>query len=564
MNIIYYYFLGTGSRGRRGSGTARAVRSRGRAVPEDPFKWIAYTTEDPYEPDWLMTYKNKRGVLVDTSTFQPVDYFKLFFPDEVFTLMKTQSNVYREQMAARGNFTRHSRLGNMKPVEDGDMEAFVALQIAMGLCNKPAISDYWSTYWLTKVKFSDVMPRNRYENLNYALHFTDNTQRVPAGEEGYNPLFKVQKLLEIVDPLYLQAFCPSKNLSLDETMIKFKGRIFFRQFMPAKPTRFGIKQFALCEAETGYALRFLTYTGKDTLTNTDPNLSITENVVRQLVRGFENCGHTLYTDSYYTSPVIVRELQKEQIGYVGTVSAGRKFMPTFLHPNNLPLAKRSDPVFGLATTADIVACTWHDTKRVSFISSVHTNNTVSKDVRARGHEGGHRSVEKPVIADSYNDCMGGVDTMDQLLGTYCYPHKVSKWYHAVYQRVREVALVNGYIVYCQANEGQKLLSPKAFREGVIDGLLENFVATTKPVRQTETPRPTRLTERHFPKFNTGSSHRPDCTVCSSRTKPGWSRVQTRWECKQCGVPMCVEKGCFEMYHTQANFERHAGRIFYNE
>ena len=174
-----------------------------------------------------MTYKNKRGVLVDTSTFQPVDYFKLFFPDEVFTLMKTQSNVYREQMAARGNFTRHSRLGNMKPVEDGDMEAFVALQIAMGLCNKPAISDYWSTYWLTKVKFSDVMPRNRYENLNYALHFTDNTQRVPAGEEGYNPLFKVQKLLEIVDPLYLQAFCPSKNLSLDETMIKFKGRIFF-------------------------------------------------------------------------------------------------------------------------------------------------------------------------------------------------------------------------------------------------------------------------------------------------------------------------------------------------
>ena len=45
------------------------------------------------------------------------------------------------------------------------MEALVALQIAMGLCNKPAISDYWSKVWLTRVKFSDVMPRNRYENL---------------------------------------------------------------------------------------------------------------------------------------------------------------------------------------------------------------------------------------------------------------------------------------------------------------------------------------------------------------------------------------------------------------
>ena len=181
--------------------------------------------------------------------------------------MKTESNKYWEQMVARGNVTQHSRLGNTRKIEDGEMEALVALQIAMGLCNKPAISNYWSKFWLTRVKFSDVMPRNRYENLSYALHFADNSERVPAGEEGYNRLFKVQRLLDIVDPLYLKT-CPSKNLSLDETMIKLKGRIFFRQFHPSKPTRFGIKQFALCEAETGYAWRFLTYTGKDTLTPT--------------------------------------------------------------------------------------------------------------------------------------------------------------------------------------------------------------------------------------------------------------------------------------------------------
>ena len=172
-------------------------------------------------------------------------------------------------------------------------------------------------------------------------------------------------------------------------------------------------------------------------------------------------------------------------------------------------------------------------------------------------------MEKPVIADSYNDNMGGVDTMDQLLGTYCYSHKVSKWYHAVYQRIREVALVNGYIVYCQANEGHKILPPEVFREEVIDGLLDNFVPSVTPARHSETPRPTRLTERHFPKLNEGSDHRPDCTVCSSRTVPGWKQVQKRWERKQCGVPMCVDKGCFEIYHTRANFKRHAGRVFYN-
>ena len=498
---------------------------------------------------------------MNTSNFMPVDYFKLFFPDSVFTLMKEQSNTYIGQVKATGNCSRYARVGNMKEIEGGEMEAFVALQIAMGLCSKPALSDYWSQYWLTKVSFGDVMARNRYENISYALHFNNNEQRIPFGQEGYDALFKVRKLLQITDPLYLQAFCPSKELSLDETMIKFKGRIYFRQFNPAKPTRFGIKQFALCEAKSGYALRFLTYTGKDTLPNQDPKLTVTENIVKQLMTGYENLGHVLYTDSYYTSPNIVRALEKEGIGYVGTVRAGRKNMPPSLHPNNLPLRKGSEPVF--ARSDNVVACTWHDTKRVSFVSSVHTNNTVEKRIRSRQHEGGFRSVEKPVIADSYNDYMGGVDIMDQLLGTYCYPHKVSKWYHAVYQRVREVALTNGYIVYQNA-DNRNTLTPKAFREAVIDGLLEGFVPSVRPVRQTETPRPTRLTERHWPKFNEKSEHRPECTVCSNRTKPGWKRVQTRWECEQCGVPMCVDKGCFKIYHTQKDFVRYAGQHFYGQ
>ena len=51
------------------------------------------------------------------------------------------------------------------------------------------------------------------------------------------------------------------------------------------------------------------------------------------------------------------------------------------------------------------------------------------------------------MTEDYNQFMGGVDLTDQLLGTYAYPHKVTKWYHALYHRLREVALTNGYILY---------------------------------------------------------------------------------------------------------------------
>lgn len=43
----------------------------------------------------------------------------------------------------------------------------------------------------------------------------------------------------------------------------------------------------------------------------------------------------------------------------------------------------------------------------------------------------------------------------------------------IYHRIREVALVNGYIIYTKtAEEGKRPMSPRVFREQVIDGLLE--------------------------------------------------------------------------------------------
>ena len=81
---------------------------------------------------------------------------------------------------------------------------------------------------------------------------------------------------------------------------------------------------------------------------------------------------------------------------------------------------------------NLVTCAWHDTKRVHFLSTLDTNNTVDKRRRSRGAEGGHRVVEKPVMAEMYNQHMGGVDIMDQKLGTFAFPHKNSKWYITIF------------------------------------------------------------------------------------------------------------------------------------
>ena len=79
-------------------------------------------------------------------------------------------------------------------------------------------------------------------------------------------------------------------------------------------------------------------------------------------------------------------------------------------------------------------------------STVHTNNSCSKVIRERGNPDG-RSIEKPVMLEEYNMKMGGVDRFDQLLASYAYSHKTVKWYHPIYHRVCEIALVDGYNMY---------------------------------------------------------------------------------------------------------------------
>ena len=146
---------------------------------------------------------------------------------------------------------------------------------------------------------------------------------------------------------------------------------------------------------------------------------------------------------------------------------------------------------------------------------------------SREDDTGHRTVRKPVIAEQYNHFMGGVDTLDQLLGTYQYPHKSQKWYHTIYHRVREVALVNGFIVYRKASELNKL-DPKQFHQAVIDGLLKNWQPPRKEVGRPSLLPELCLTERHFPDKYENPKFKPECRACSDRQ--AGRQVQTRFFC----------------------------------
>jgi len=135
-------------------------------------------------------------------------------------------------------------------------------------------------------------------------------------------LYKIKQVIAKITVKLNLAWNANIDLSVDESMIKYKGRaIKFVQYMPRKPIKHGIKVFALCDAETGYLLAFEVFTGEHAGGST---WDIIERLIIQ--SGLQNeTGRRLFMDNYYTTMKVVTKLY-EKYGWVcaGTVVQTKK------------------------------------------------------------------------------------------------------------------------------------------------------------------------------------------------------------------------------------------------
>jgi len=77
-----------------------------------------------------------------------------------------------------------------------------------------------------------------------------------------NQVWRVTKIVEIFRTNIQKFGFFSSKLSIDESMIKFFGRLDIKQYVRIKPIRFGIKLWALCTI-FGFLHDFSIYCGKN-------------------------------------------------------------------------------------------------------------------------------------------------------------------------------------------------------------------------------------------------------------------------------------------------------------
>lgn len=96
---------------------------------------------------------------------------------------------------------------------------------------------------------------------------------------------------------------PGIDIVVDESMIPFRGRLLFRQYMHGKSNKYGIKLFKLCD-KTGYTYSVIVYTGKDN--DGYGGIGLASSVILKLVEPYIKAGRTLSTDNFYTSLPLAR------------------------------------------------------------------------------------------------------------------------------------------------------------------------------------------------------------------------------------------------------------------
>ena len=201
------------------------------------------------------------GHALGNQSIQPIDSFFKFMSQDLIKLFVDQTNIYgKQRCVAKGEDET-----KWKEIDENEMHAFLGILLIMGFHKLPRIEDYWSKDKnLFTPAVADTMTRDEFQRLFSNIHLADNSKMPSKNSSNYDKMYKVNDFLNILKRNFQRNYSLGSCISIDEAMIKFKGRSSIKQYQPMKPTKRGYKVWVLAESSTGYVYNFEIYTGKTT------------------------------------------------------------------------------------------------------------------------------------------------------------------------------------------------------------------------------------------------------------------------------------------------------------
>ncbi|XP_028820478.1 piggyBac transposable element-derived protein 4-like [Denticeps clupeoides] len=346
------------------------------------------------------------------------DSFDLFITEEIFAIITNCTNLYGRRKDPQ-----------WQDLDGTTIRAYIGLLLLAGVYRSrgEAIRSLWDAEMGRHI-FRATMPSKQFQLISSMLRFDDPRSRSQRGDG--DKLAAIRELWDEWTEQLPRVFNPGKHVCVDEQLLAFRGRCHFRQYMPKKPSKYGMKIWATCDVQTSYAWKLLVYTGR--VANSPVEKQQGQRVVLEMTEGLT--GVTVTCDNFFTSYDLGTELLQRQNTLVGTIRKNRAELP----PELLKVQTRAplSSLFAFTENHTLVSYVPKRGKNVLLLSTKHRGPEISNHVK-----------KKPQIILDYNRCKGGVDTMDAMIATYSCRRKSKRWPLTLFFNILDVSAVNAFIVW---------------------------------------------------------------------------------------------------------------------
>lgn len=355
-----------------------------------------------------------------------VKLFSLFITDEMIDKIVLHTNTEIEVSKIKYSDNLCSFI---KPTDNCEIKAFIGLLYMSGVLKKSGLrlEDMFSEAYGPPI-FRCTMSQKRFSFLLLNLRFDDKGTRVQRKSKDKFAAFR-----EIWDAFVIHCkenYTPSEYLTVDETLLGFRGRCAFKMYIPSKPDKYGLKIISLCDARTFYFISGIPYVGKENVKKRG-DLSFPTQYVLRLTEPYKNSNRNVTTDNWFTSYELSEELSNNNLTLVGTLRKNKKETPpSMLLPTAVGQSK-----FLYQDNKMMVSYTPKRNKKVLLMSSMHREGTVNE------------KTAKPEIIEFYNLTKGGVDVLDKLCHDKTTKRKTRRWPLRFFFGVLDMAAVNSYILF---------------------------------------------------------------------------------------------------------------------
>ena len=500
----------------------------------------------------------------DAENLSELEYFQLLYSNDLIDSLVEGSNAYytkylldnygkdyKKIILSKEAPASYPYLYVTRGISREDVLAYVGIRIYMALHKLPAIRLYWSTGGLYQLKINRILPINYFCLLAKVLHFPEKEKDKKKEEKEtestttenelsssnltsesgvkIDPRHKINFYLQKLGENFQKFYELGQNITIDESLLLFKGRNSMKFYIPMKPHKWGFKIHCLCDSDTHYLYNMLFDPGKSgkDFIYLDDSSSISESIVLRLLSCVnDRKQRNLFCDGWYSSISLMKKLSN--MGYLVTtvLRSGSKEIPSKLKLKG----------YDKAYNDEILIQKYEGKKTILFATNY--------------------DIEIEKLRNIYNIKNRGVDTFDHYLEISSIQRRTLKWYKKIIMFGIDASIINSKII-CELKTGRSYTTVQ-FKEKIVQAIFSRYRNYKNYANEINTNSNNCLNLNSYYKNNLGISKNPTITnTCRIKTHNIGFVKHARKVCQRCNEGTsyyCIECNiglhpeCFIDYH----------------